>query len=303
VTDPNGNTDTLREIPVTSWTSVLGTQYVVQRNVDVTIPTAYDNDTVKVGWYNIYTDPSNYYSTVLGRFHAKQYSGFVYTAYDSASFAGNSYLYSALAIVKNSHDSIVAFTTDLDTVTAKVGNFSFDSTRFGTGILSVQADSLTIPWYAFNVTNGTSVTAYKSVVKTLDSTVIWIDTVKDSTPTGRGWGVGDTAPYPTSGLDSLGHSFFVTLDSIRGTYTVSKIGQVDTIIAHIYHWTSPTDPTPAYGSKDTVIVTAVSNPMTVGLPYHVTFHDKSTQEFYATQDDIVITSVTYVYRKVTYFYK
>jgi hypothetical protein len=165
VTDPNGTVDTLREVSVTDWSAVIGTKYIVQRNVDVVIPTQYDGDTVKCGYYNIYTNPANYYSTVLGRYHAKQYSGFVYSAYDSASFAGNGYLYSALAIVKNAHDSVVAFTTDLDTVTAKVGNFGFDSTRFGTGILSVRADSLTIPWYAFNVTNGTSVTAYKSVVK------------------------------------------------------------------------------------------------------------------------------------------
>jgi hypothetical protein len=191
VIDANGTIDTLREIPITDWSSVVGPKYIVQRNVDVTLPAKYDGDTVRLGYYNIYTNPSNYYSTVLGRYHEKQYSGFIYSAYDSASFAGNGYLYSALAIVKNTHDSIVAFTTDLDTVTAKVGNFSFDSTRFGAGILSVSQDTLIIPWYAFNVVNGTSVTAYMSVVKVKDSTVVLDTLLVDSALTGHVWNTGD----------------------------------------------------------------------------------------------------------------
>jgi hypothetical protein len=177
VTDPNGNTDTLREIPVTSWTSVLGTQYVVQRNVDVTTPYALAGDIVKVGWYNIYTNPSNYYSIRLGNPNDSAYSGFIYTAYDSASYGSNAYLFSAIALIENSKDSVVAFSKDVSTITSLVGNFSFAPTRFVNGIISVTGDSLTVPWYAFNISNGDSVTAYKSVVKTLDSTASWKDSL------------------------------------------------------------------------------------------------------------------------------
>ena len=313
VTDPNGNTDTLREIPVTSWTSVLGTQYVVQRNVDVTIPTAYDNDTVKVGWFNVYTNPSNYYSTVLGRFHAKQYSGFVYTAYDSASFAGNSYLYSALAVVKNSHDSVVAFTTDLDTVTAKVGNFSFDSTRFGTGILSVSADSLTIPWYAFNVTNGTSVTAYKSAVKTLDSNTFytisldstWLDTnfykIITTTSIQQSVKLSDSTKLKISFTSADGDttyeldSVFVTFESTGGidtaglmvpTYVSSSVG--------IASWWLPVGDT-LNNVSGTNIVKFHSNswmPMQANAPYVFKITGAGGLQF---------VSMQFVYRK--HFYK
>jgi len=171
IVSDSGRVDTLREVKITSWSDILPTSYVVQRNVDVTIPAKYDRNTVKVGYYNVKVNPSNYYSIELGRYSKCKYSGFVYSAYDSASYAGNGYLYSALVVISNSKDSVIAFSRDLDTVTAKVGNFSFDSTQFVNGIISIRQDSLTVPWYAFNVENGTSITAYHSVVKTLDSIV------------------------------------------------------------------------------------------------------------------------------------
>jgi len=183
VNDPSNGVvnDTLVEIPVTNWIGVLGPKYIVGRNVDVTVPNAFVGDTVKVGWFNVYTNPSNYYSTVLGRSYSGSYSGFVYTAYDSASFGNNSYLYSAVSIIKHG-DSVVAFSKDLDTVTAKVGNFKFDSSRFVTKILSDLDTTLTIPWYAFSL-NGTSVSLYSSVVKHLDSVVTFdtITTKEDTT--------------------------------------------------------------------------------------------------------------------------
>jgi len=185
VNDPSNGVvnDTLVEIPVTNWIGVLGPKYIVGRNVDVTVPNAFVGDTVKVGWFNVYTNPSNYYSTVLGRSYSGSYSGFVYTAYDSASFGNNSYLYSAVSIIKHG-DSVVAFSKDLDTVTAKVGNFKFDSSRFVTKILSDLDTTLTIPWYAFSL-NGTSVSLYSSVVKHLDSTVVLDTQVVNADTTGR----------------------------------------------------------------------------------------------------------------------
>lgn len=171
IVSDSGRVDTLREVKIINWNDILPTSYVVQRNVDVTIPAKYDRNIVKVGYYNVKVNPSNYYSIELGRYSKCKYSGFVYSAYDSASYAGNGYLYSALAVINNDKDSVIAFSRDLDTVTAKVGNFSFDSTQFVNGIVSVHQDSLIVPWYAFNVTNGTSITAYHSVVKTLDSVV------------------------------------------------------------------------------------------------------------------------------------
>lgn len=189
IVSDSGRVDTLREIKITSWSDILPTSYVVQRNVDVTIPAKYDRNIVKVGYYNVKVNPSNYYSIELGRYSKCKYSGFVYSAYDSASYAGNGYLYSALAVINNSNDSVIAFSRDLDTVTAKVGNFSFDSTQFVNGIVSVRQDSLTVPWYAFNVKNGTSITAYHSVVKTLDSIVKDTAHTIDSSFVGKAWEV------------------------------------------------------------------------------------------------------------------
>jgi hypothetical protein len=113
VNDPSNEivNDTLTEIPVTNWIGVLGPKYIVGRNVDVTVPNAFVGDTVKVGWFNTYTNPSNYYSIVLGNPNGVDYSGFVYTAYDSASYGNNEYLYSAVSIIKHG-DSVVAFSLD-----------------------------------------------------------------------------------------------------------------------------------------------------------------------------------------------
>lgn len=180
IIDSDGKSDTLAENPITSWSSVIPTKFVVSRNVDVTVPVKYDRDTVKVGWWNTHTNPSQYFSIVLGRSYKSQYSGIIFTAFDSASYGSDEYLYSAVAIIKHG-DSVVAFTKDLDTVTAKVGNFKFDSTRFANKIVSHPlADTAIIPWYSFTV-NKSSVNVALNKVMTLDSVITYSDSLFDST--------------------------------------------------------------------------------------------------------------------------
>lgn len=178
------NGDTLQEERVTSWNSILPTNYIVQRNVAVNIPKAFDKDSVIVGYFNTNKNPSYYYSVVLGRYNPTNYSGFIYIAYDSVSYVHQSYLYSLVSVVKNSNDSVVAISNVVDTILGNTGNVGFDSSSFTPGSSLIQGDSLISPWWALSK-NDSSVTLYQNNVKYLDSTITWKDSLSFSDTTGQ----------------------------------------------------------------------------------------------------------------------
>ena len=321
VNDPSNGVinDTLTEIPITNWISVLGPKYIVGRNVDVTVPNAFVGDTVKVGWFNVYTNPSNYYSTVLGRSYSGDYSGFIYTAYDSASFGNNSYLYSAVSIIKHG-DSVVAFSKDLDTVTAKVGNFKFDSTRFTNKILSALDTTLTIPWYAFSV-NGTSVALYQSVVKHLDSTTTYSDSlITNGWHGGRGLQLNGEFSW-TYLNDSLlkfldttilnDTTTIITLDSLKISYTSSD--SIDTVYYQLYQYPGTNNYDTLYNivPKTNIVVTTfpiknlIGRTSNYGNQFTILIKSNTSKivngEYTGTSASI--NSVNFTYKITTKFYK
>lgn len=117
--------DTLVEVPVESWSAILPTNYIVQRNVGVVVPKKFAGNKVQaVFWDN----DSIAHVLNLGVGTTKwKFSGFIYTAYNDSQFMENSKLYDLFVRVKKS-DSVVAY-SEISEVTAKVGNLDFDSTQ------------------------------------------------------------------------------------------------------------------------------------------------------------------------------
>jgi hypothetical protein len=118
--------DTMVEIPVTSWKSVLPTNYIVQRNVGCVIPNNYIGSTVQA----VYWDNDSIASVLnLGKTTSKnKFSGFIYTAYNDSQFINQLSIYSLFVRIKK-NDSVVA-NTEVTDVTAEVGNLDYDSTQF-----------------------------------------------------------------------------------------------------------------------------------------------------------------------------
>jgi hypothetical protein len=105
--------DTLKEIPVISWDTILPTNYIVQRNISVQLFKALLNDTVEaVFWDN----DSVAHVVTLGQATKNMFSGFIYTAYDDIAYRNNSSLYGLFVRVKN--DGVTRF-SDIVNVTAK----------------------------------------------------------------------------------------------------------------------------------------------------------------------------------------
>jgi hypothetical protein len=121
------NGDTLREVPVTSWDTVLPPNYVVQRNVGVTVPVTHSSETIQVVWWN--TD-SIAHVLDLGKASTnnQKYSGYIYTVYDDAAFRANARLYS-LFVRTRTADSIKSYTGILD-VKARAGDLIFAEADF-----------------------------------------------------------------------------------------------------------------------------------------------------------------------------
>ena len=168
------DTDTLQSIPVTSWSGILPTSYIVQRNISATLPIRYSGSNVYAGYYNTQINPGVYSSVQLGRAFGTSYSGFIYTAYDSAEYANASYLYSAVVIVRTANDSVLAFSDSVATVTARLGDIPhFDSTHF---VTKLRTDSAAIrPWWTATVPNGTDLLLIRGrdVIVSRDSTMVF----------------------------------------------------------------------------------------------------------------------------------
>lgn len=119
--------DTLREVPITSWDTILPPNYVVQRNVGVTVPLINASNNVQVVWW----DNDSIANVIdLGKAspNNQKYSGYIYTVYDDAAFRNNAHLYS-LFVRTRTNDSIKSYTAILD-VKARVGDLTFAEAEF-----------------------------------------------------------------------------------------------------------------------------------------------------------------------------
>jgi hypothetical protein len=119
--------DTLREVPITSWDTILPPNYVVQMNVGVTVPLSNVSNTVQVVWW----DNDSIANVIdLGKASTsdQKYSGYIYTVYDDVAFRTNAHLYS-LFVRTRTNDSIKSYTAILD-VKAIVGDLTFAETEF-----------------------------------------------------------------------------------------------------------------------------------------------------------------------------
>lgn len=117
--------DTLREIPIYSWSQILPTGYVIQRNAKVVPPARFLGNTIQAVYW---TSDSIANVVDLGSASSTSYSGYLYTYYDSAAFANNTILFSWFARVKR-NDSVVSYST-IAGVKAHAGDIEVDSTNF-----------------------------------------------------------------------------------------------------------------------------------------------------------------------------
>jgi len=157
--------DTLVEVPVESWSAILPTNYIVQRNVSCVISKKFSGSSVQA----VFWDNDSIARVLnLGKGTTKyKFSGFIYTAYNDSQFKTNTKLYDIFARVKM-NDSIVAY-TEISEVTAKVGNVDFDSTQF-------EETYKHITYLYTRVPNDSSVAKYNDTIK---KTLV-IDTIYDT---------------------------------------------------------------------------------------------------------------------------
>jgi hypothetical protein len=165
--------DTLREVPLTSWSTVLPTNYVVQRNIGVKVGNT--TDVLEAVWW---TNDSIANTIQLGKDGVNR-SGFIYTVYDDSMYARDAHLYWLFVRVKtsgannaNGADSILKY-SDVHDVTAKSGNQSFDASKF-----EVNTRIKTLGYSL--VPQDSSVRVYtmtRTVVMVLDS-IVKLDTIE-----------------------------------------------------------------------------------------------------------------------------
>jgi hypothetical protein len=157
------DTDTLREIAIRSWTGTVPTNYVVQRNLSITVPAQYVSDTVEAVYWS--TD-SVAYVLRAPRSSGVKHSTYIYTAYDSASYYNGKYLFTAFARIRNQH-GVVAYTQAFDTTYADAGDLgAFDASDF---VVSNDNILKSVPGYTV-IVNGKHVSDYAYIVTVTDST-------------------------------------------------------------------------------------------------------------------------------------
>ena len=173
------DTDTLREIAIKSWSGTVPTNYVVQRNLSITVPSRFISDTVEAVFWS---SDSVAYVLRAPRSSGVKHSTYIYTAYDSAAYYNGAYLFTAFARIKDT-SGVVAYTKIFDTSYADAGDLgAFDSTDFKTfnGVVK------TIPGYTI-IVNGATVASYLTKAKSLDSIVTYDTTMIDSSLHGVSW--------------------------------------------------------------------------------------------------------------------
>lgn len=206
--------DTMKEIPVTSWN--LPTGYIVQRDFRAYTGQKFTGDSAQlVYWSNdsiayvvgVEIDDGN--STL-------QYTGSVYTYYDSAAYVNDSKIFSYF--VRTYHNGVSLAYSDIYSVKARSGGFSTDSTRF----------HLT----TYNRTGYSLVPALDTVKKWINNTTLgynrqWINPdsayhvvkVYDTAKQLTGWKSIDTSAI---GYSSRWDSIFGITDSIKVTYRLIR---------------------------------------------------------------------------------
>lgn len=120
--------DTLREVPITSWNQVLPPNYVVQRNVQVNVKSAFNSDTVQAVWFGDRDSIAHVLNLENNATHVGSFSGYIYTVYNDTDFQHNAHLYN-LFVRTRSSDSIRSYSSILD-VKARVGDLVVDSGDF-----------------------------------------------------------------------------------------------------------------------------------------------------------------------------
>jgi hypothetical protein len=190
--------DTLKEIPVISWDTILPTNYIVQRNISVQLFKALLNDTVEaVFWDN----DSVAHVVTLGQATKNMFSGFIYTAYDDIAYRNNSSLYGLFVRVKN--DGVTRF-SDIVNVTAKTGDLDFDSTQVPKKKESVR--------YMYSITpNDSNINNYKD---TIFGTMV-VDTIFDTADYDSfcHYAKGDTAIIGDTNIQYTDANVFRDIDS------------------------------------------------------------------------------------------
>jgi len=156
--------DTLKEIPITSWNSVIPEKYIVQRNVAVTVPTRYTKGNVQfVYWDN----DSIAHAVGVPKTSGLKHSAYVYTYYDSASFTNHDTVFSWFARIKV-NDSVKTGTA-INKLTYDAGDVVVDSSDFSTAAFVTE--------YYKTIPSGDTVSTYTS---TTSSASIAYSNRKDS---------------------------------------------------------------------------------------------------------------------------
>lgn len=125
--------DTLREVPVTSWSQVLPTNYVVQRNVSVNYPYADAGASAQVVFWSDADSIAHVVDLGNGTSDG-QFSGYIYSVYDDAEYSANAKLYNLAARVK-SGTKLQAYSYSVTAVTAKAGDMVYNKEQLWTARL------------------------------------------------------------------------------------------------------------------------------------------------------------------------
>lgn len=193
--------DTLREIPVVSWSQILPAQYVVQRNVAVTPPTAYRGNTLQAVYFS--ADSIAHVVTLAATNSGKTFTGYIYSYYDSAAYANNSALYSWFARAKR-NDTTKAYTSIMP-VTGLHGDISVDSVGAN--------DSATFhPYFAISHAGYASTPGDSSVAQYIEYTVY--DSLVEITGanfSGKPWLLKTKPLFASATYDTLGDLNGITL--------------------------------------------------------------------------------------------
>ena len=121
--------DTLKEIPVLNWNSIIPEKYIVQHNVGVTVPTRYTKGDVQfVYWDN----DSIAHAVGVPKTSGLKHSAYVYTYYDSSSFTNHDTIFSWFARIKM-HDSVKTGTA-INKLTYDAGDVVIDSSDFSSAV-------------------------------------------------------------------------------------------------------------------------------------------------------------------------
>jgi len=156
--------DTLKEIPITSWNTIIPEKYIVQRNVAVTVPTKYTKGDVQfVYWDN----DSIAHAVGVPKTSGLKHSAYVYTYYDSASFTNHDTVFSWFARIKV-NDSVKTGTA-INKLTYDAGDVVVDSSDFSTAAFVTE--------YYKTIPSGDTVSTYTS---TTSSASIAYSNRKDS---------------------------------------------------------------------------------------------------------------------------